>query len=430
MKIAERIDGQTSRRVKRALIGLARAVLLSLSCSLLVAVELKPGETVSIPFPDLPKTLAGAQAHLLVRLPAGYDQTRDCPIFLWLNGGNGSPGLNPLLAGEIPFILVSLPLFKRPDAPPEEVALKDADGEALGSAYRIMLAELDRLVPNRDQRRSIAGGFSNGANGIKVLSIKAPDLLHRFGGILLNDGGVFVTTAGGALIPGPGKDSIFDLTQLRDRRLLGVGAEKMAGRGLRELCELAKPAGVHATFVMMVGKGHAQVTEGDELKQTLLWVADLARIGIAESQAAMKAGVAAKKWPAAVVAYRDLARFYDPLVAGSPQVTADLALIQAASAQAAEKLATTAKSKDARTIAKDLRNFISTWQPMVTPAHYEQAEVLAKAELEKAVAAASISTRREKLRKMLADWSGFAAIETAVNAELAKLPPGKPSGKK
>ena len=403
---------------------MATFALLGLCSSLLLGVELRPGETVSLPFPDLPKTLAGTEAKLLVRLPSGYDSTRDWPVFLWLNGGAGAPGFNTQLAEGHPFILVSLPLFHAPSHPASDPALKDVDGEVIGPAFRTMLAEFDRLVPHVDRRHSILGGFSNGANGIKVLSIKAPDIIQRFGAVLLNDGGVFITTGGGPLIPGPGTDPIFDVSLLKGRRLLGVGAERMAGRGLEDLCTLATQAGAHATFVMMVGKGHSQVNEGEELKQTLRWIGETVRAGIPEAQAAMKAATAAKKWPAAVTAYRDLARYCDPQIATAAQVVADLALIQAASDQAAEKLAAAAKAKDARAVAKDLRTYLAAWQPVVRPATTEQAATLAQAELEKALAVSSVGTRRDKLHKLLVEWRGFA-VEAAVQAELDKLAPGK-----
>lgn len=400
---------------------LTRLAVLTLCLGLCPGAEPRPGETSTIPVADLPRTLAGAEAQIVIRLPSGYDAAHDWPVFLWLNGGTGAPGLNTQLADGHPFILVSMPLFKRKDAPANEPALRDADGEVLAPAFRRMMTVLERQVPNIDERHSIIGGFSNGANAIKVLSIKAPEVLRHFGAVLLNDGGVFMTDAAGPLIPGPATDPIFDVAQLRGRRLLGVGAEKMAGRALGDLCALAGKAGAQATHVVMRGKGHSQVSEGEELKATLQWVGDSVMAGIPEAQAAMKAGVAAKKWPAAVAAYRELARYCDPQAAATAQVEADLAAIRAASDQAAGKLTAAAASKDAHALAKDLRVFISAWQPVVPAALTDQAGTLAAAELDKAVAAPSASARRDKLQKMLADWRGFP-IEPAVRAELDKLP--------
>ena len=52
--------------------------------TVLAATELQPGQTIRIPFPDLPQPLAGGEAELVVQLPQAFHSQRNWPVFLWL----------------------------------------------------------------------------------------------------------------------------------------------------------------------------------------------------------------------------------------------------------------------------------------------------------------------------------------------------------
>src|SRR5262245_32810714 len=102
--------------------------------------RVKPGEGFILPFPGLPQTLGKRPSELHVRFPRKYDPKKKFPMLLWINGGNGDPGVNPIV-GEDGWILVSLPLYKvNPASTP---AVMNEDAALIWSCYRTMLAELE-----------------------------------------------------------------------------------------------------------------------------------------------------------------------------------------------------------------------------------------------------------------------------------------------
>lgn len=174
-------------------------------------VRLIPGTPVEFEVPAAPQSMANQlrnQTHepvrMTIKLPKDYDPARSYPVLVFLNGGDGGKGgeLNmaePFL-GEAGFILCNIPLFKKVDpSDRDEVkwSITPLDGPYLLPAFRLMLDELRKHVPNIDERRSVLAGFSNGAAAIAVVLWSGdPDLISRFGHFVLIEGGFWLGSDG------------------------------------------------------------------------------------------------------------------------------------------------------------------------------------------------------------------------------------------
>lgn len=380
------------------------SLLLFACCCSLLTVEPVPGQTVRIPFPDLPETLAGGAAELIVQLPAAYNAQRNWPVFLWFNGGNGGASLYTGYSSDIPFIHISMPLFKKPstkDGVLGAVHLDQEDHDLIWKCFSTMLAEFDRLVPNQDRKHSLVGGYSNGGHCIGVLASHYPEFVQRFQGYMLCDGGGYMflgakCLAGRTLLVSSGdKSPIFSRQQ--------------------GFYEEAKKAGVAATWLPLPGQGHEAPSQGKTLEEAIAWVRDqVAYGGLKEAVTALTAATQAKRWPVAVAAYRDAAGIVNAKRPEWPAVQAGLAAIEAACKEAAGKLSATAN-------AKELRSFISAWQPAqaLVPVR-ERAETAARNELTIAAALPDALARRKELLRLLAYWREYQ-VRTAVIAELDLL---------
>lgn len=170
-------------------------------------VRLIPGTPVEFEVPSAPQSMANQlrnQTHepvrMTIKLPKDYDPSRSYPVLVFLNGGDGGKGgeLNmaePFL-GDAGYILCNIPLFKKVD-PSDRDELKwsitPLDGPYLLPAFRLMLDELRKRVPNIDEKRSVLAGFSNGAAAIAVVLWSGdPDLISRFGTFVLIEGGFWL----------------------------------------------------------------------------------------------------------------------------------------------------------------------------------------------------------------------------------------------
>ncbi len=168
--------------------------------------SLEPGKTIEFKFPNLPETLltkAEGQAvvpTMTVRLPDTFDPSQPQPLFVFIRGANGGDGthldraLN--ITGGRDYIAVNLPLFKQNFDPNQKMALLlgAEDAPLASSAYATMLTKLYETVPKIDFKRSVFGGFSNGAHITSfMLNIRAACLYNRFRNFLLLEGGLHLS---------------------------------------------------------------------------------------------------------------------------------------------------------------------------------------------------------------------------------------------
>jgi predicted esterase len=170
-------------------------------------VRLIPGIPVEFEVPEAPPSMAnqlrnqvGEPVRMTIKLPRDYDESRLYPALVFLNGGDGGKGgeLNmaePFL-GDAGYVLCNIPIFKQvhpTDRDEVKWSVTPVDGPYLLPAFRLMLDELRRRVPNIDSDRSVLAGFSNGAAAIAVVLWSGdPDLLARFGAYVLVEGGFWL----------------------------------------------------------------------------------------------------------------------------------------------------------------------------------------------------------------------------------------------
>jgi predicted esterase len=221
------------------------------------APQLKPGQTFSVRFSEMPPTFAevldkkGIPPTMTVFLPRNYEPERKHPLLIFLGGGGGSRGQNPTVARklteETDFVCVDLPLFKEkldPPAPGNGTArliLQADDCKYMWSYFKVMLATLEKMVPNLDPAHRVLGGFSNGAHA-------TAGLIDQSEGAMARQFSAFFFAEGG------GRLEHYDLLKGKPFLML-YGSDKSAGRA-KEIYTSALEAGAKATLHEMKNVGH------------------------------------------------------------------------------------------------------------------------------------------------------------------------------
>ncbi len=173
------------------------------------AVELAPGKTIEFvvtgtqpSLADLKRVTNAKSVQMAVKLPDNYSPDRSFPVVIFLSGGDGGNGCELHMAtpfmGGTDYILCNMPVFKQNlegATVDEQLSVTPLDAEYALQAYRVLIDELHRLVPNIDDSRSVLGGFSNGA-GSAALFLWAgdQDLLARFSSFVLVEGGFWLAS--------------------------------------------------------------------------------------------------------------------------------------------------------------------------------------------------------------------------------------------
>ena len=167
--------------------------------------RVKSGATISLEFPDLPETLSKSKPVLLVRIPDNYDPKRRYPLFLWVNGAGGDPGVNTALVNPEDYICISMPLFPKPGAHTKIanssaplIFMRHADIEVLWPSWKTMLEKLETVVPNIRKRAGVAAGFSNGGHSLGIVlshEESAKEFQRYFRTFVFAEGGSTLLTA-------------------------------------------------------------------------------------------------------------------------------------------------------------------------------------------------------------------------------------------
>lgn len=161
-----------------------------------VSDDVKPGATLVLEFPDLPKDRRGQPTSCTVRLPQGYDTAKKFPLVIWMSGGDGGNTPNSSFLPDGDFVTAGLPFMKGANNPNQANMVGDFD--KLWDYHRAMIKKIHERIPNLDKETSIIGGFSNGAHAIdgelRARGGKEGGIADYFGAFILADGG----GAGGA----------------------------------------------------------------------------------------------------------------------------------------------------------------------------------------------------------------------------------------
>ncbi|HSJ03556.1 MAG TPA: SHD1 domain-containing protein [Verrucomicrobium sp.] len=152
--------------------------------------RLKPGATVELTFPSLPKDHNGDPAACNVRIPETFDPTKPVPLLVWITGGKGSnkPDGGFSLVDKTKYVIAGLPY---PDtAPSPNKAMGEGKIDVILDYQQIMLAELVKLLPNLDPQVRIVAGFSNGAHTIgSGISEGRKEFIELFNAFVVIEGG-------------------------------------------------------------------------------------------------------------------------------------------------------------------------------------------------------------------------------------------------
>ncbi len=208
-----------------------------------------PGESVTLPFPDLPAMASGGEAICEVHIPRSYDPARPVPLFVWMSGGPGSARVGSArgLVDFDRFVVVALPF------PGNIPSIRDAvPAGKVGEVWeyhRPMLEKVAELVPNVDPAIRIVGGTSNGAHAIgSGLDERWKGFVDGFTAFILHEGG---SSPGGVYRGARGKTVL--LAYGEDTHVLPYQAE---------LIETFKHARPELTVEPIPGEGHGLGEEG------------------------------------------------------------------------------------------------------------------------------------------------------------------------
>lgn len=238
---------------------------------------LKPGQVITLTFPELPPTLIAqakgeaTPAMLTARLPDNYTPEGRWPLFVFVAGGVGSKGDTVGNAREIvgprDFIVVSLPLFQRAYNPKEQpgggMAITVDDFEVLRGAYRAMLGRLMQTVTNTAPERSTLGGFSNGAHATALLIAGGDEFtLEHFRQFIFVDGGAQFLAPFGLGSPELARCRLLLLRgDQREMKAMRPGQPPVDARVFLDkifdaVDGMARARGLDWTQVVMRGRGH------------------------------------------------------------------------------------------------------------------------------------------------------------------------------
>jgi hypothetical protein len=355
--------------------------------------RLKPGQTMVIPFPSLPQTLAKKPSELHIFIPRKYDPAKKHPLFLWLNGNDGPPGINTGPVGEDIFVVASLPLYKV--NPSDGLLLKNEDARFIWSCWKPMLAELERIVPNLHPEVRVVGGFSNGANCQAILLNRVKEFADGFKGFLLWEGGNMVD----------------NFKALQGHSLFVLYGEKSLGKYGPPIAASASKAGADAEFFEMKGVGHdAPASFNPKVRD---WVERKVLFkDLPEAFRAMTDAVKRSRWAEAVREYNWVAGVLldDSREEIGPTKEA-FRKISLAAEEAAGKLQ---GSEPNRATSGIWKKFVRDWSPCPAVEKVRSAVGrLGEDELKEILAQAEPG-RPKTLRKFMEEWEGFSVREAAV----------------
>ncbi len=210
--------------------------------------RLKPGEVITLDFPDLPAMAGNQSSKCEVRIPDSYNPQNTYPLFVWFAGGKGSykvGGANELVDFER-FIVVALPY---PGGRLPRLAVNDGTIDAHWEYLAPMLEEVKKRVPNISETVRIAGGTSSGAHLVgSGICQEWDDFSDYFTAYVLHEGGY-----------APKKD--YDAAKRKP--VLVIYGEKSPAYGWQKgFNEAIKGSRADLTFIAMPTDGHGLSGEG------------------------------------------------------------------------------------------------------------------------------------------------------------------------
>ncbi|MBI4230491.1 MAG: hypothetical protein HY608_06615 [Planctomycetes bacterium] len=381
--------------------------------------RVRAGNRFVVDYPGLPSTLARQPSAMHVSIPTNYDPNRQHPLLLWLNTGEGQPGLGDArgITGGTDFVCVSLPLYRTPEGMAKPgisgILLEETDLPLIWTQYRIMLGDLERMIPNLHPTMRVVGGGSNGAHAAGgLISGTEGEFCRRFHHALFWEGGYLLSDAR----PMAGGCMMFCWGANSQKARMSVQAKQAAD------------AGVDVETIEMPGVGHDFPLEyharfRDWLDRKILYA------GLPEALQALRQAMGARRWGDALRAVRDVR---GKAHVGRPERTEAEEAFGTLCNEGARALDTL---KTGTPGPSEWCRFVQMWDSCPCADEARQiANPFAEQELEKILALAG-RPRETGLRRYLETWIGFAACgraREAFDADAAvayeALTPRAPSG--
>ncbi len=156
--------------------------------------RIRPNNTFTLHFPELPPMADNREAQCEVHIPKNYTSDKPVPIFVWFNGGKGDyrvDGAKGLVDFD-QFVVVALPY---PNGKFPRIAVDEGDIDAHWKFQKPMLDKIRELIPNIDPNIRIAGGTSSGAHNVgSGLNQKWHGFYDYFNAFILHEGGYAPST--------------------------------------------------------------------------------------------------------------------------------------------------------------------------------------------------------------------------------------------
>lgn len=153
------------------------------------AVELVPGEVITLDFAELGNMANEAPARCEVRIPENYTESGRFPIFVWFSGGAGSFRVQAArdMVDFDKFIVVALPY---PDGRLPRLGVRDGGIEDFWEFQYPMLQRVKAMIPNISEDVRIAAGLSSGGHLLgSAIDLNWPGFTDYFTAFALHEGG-------------------------------------------------------------------------------------------------------------------------------------------------------------------------------------------------------------------------------------------------
>lgn len=215
---------------------------------------LKPGEVLTLDFPELGKMAKGKPAQCQVSVPKNYDPRQPVPLLVWFSGGKGSHMVKKAqgIVDFDEFLVVALPY---PNGRLPRLAVEE--GEDAINAYwdflQPMLEGVIERVPNISEDIRIAGGTSSGGHLVgSALDQKWRGFCDYFTGFILHEGGT-------------SPDMEFSGTRSRHRILVIYGEKSVARKWQDYFNKRFEDARGRTSFIEVSEAGHGLNAAGKKL---------------------------------------------------------------------------------------------------------------------------------------------------------------------
>jgi len=362
--------------------------------------RVKPGTTFYVDFPSLDPANHQDKTVMGVYIPTDYSEDKLFPLFVWFGGGSGNhePGPAKSVVEGKGFICVGVPYQKH-------------NGEEIGPKmrglwaspwdhYKVMLDELEKIIPNINKNSRICGGFSSGGAAIMWL--------------LGNSGGKFQEYFAG-FMPGGAGWPMGGLSDLKNRPLLVfTGETDTRYANLKKIYDEALKSGVDVKFLVFKGEGH--VFPSQYYPEIVDWMkTKVVRRNLPTTTKQMKSAIQLKKYGTAIKCAREIKSITEPDMPEYSEAENALQTLSAIGEQESEKMISGSAN------LSTMKQFVSEWSGFdFTDKVALKCNEIAEQQFDKLISQNQASARN--LKTFLGLWNGYSVYDKGMEKydELAR----------